>query len=444
MNNRSFVLQAFMESPWAILPGKLAMLNEVVARHVSGETLDAEEIQARIHGALRPPERRVNKIAVLPLFGTIFPRANLMTDMSGATSAERFSAQFAGLLSDSTIDAIVLDVDSPGGQVNGVEELSTQIFNARGTKPIVAVVNHTMASAAYWIGSAADEVVITPSGEAGSIGAFAVHEDISAALMQKGIKLSLISEGKYKTEGNPFEPLTEEARAAIQTKVREAYDAFVNAVARNRGVDPDSVRNGFGEGRMVGARQAVELGMADRVETLNETIERLLNRNGSSNASVKAADVSGDGQAPIANESQPLLAQERERLQAVQAKIFEGDSMRLRQLQQERAALVARAQELYNLAEAEARDFTEEERAEYDALLGNDETEGKIGVLDKRMDTLVSDLEKLRAAAEKKVAASDPIKPENEIKKTMKRAEYDALSPDAQSAFIRGGGKLQD
>jgi len=276
---KSYVLQSFVDTPWAILPYKLAVLEEIVVRHVSGEKLDAEEIQARIHGATRPPDRTVQSVAVLPLFGTIFPRANMMTDISGATSADRFGAQFSELVNDPDISAIVLDVDSPGGQVNGIDELSSQIFEARGKKPVVAVANHTMASAAYWIGTAADEVVVTPSGEVGSVGVFAVHKDISAALEQEGIKVSLISKGKYKVEGNPYEPLAEEARAAIGVRVNDAYDAFINSVARNRGVKAAEVRDGFGEGRVVGARQAIALGMADRIGTLDETISRLFNLN---------------------------------------------------------------------------------------------------------------------------------------------------------------------
>jgi len=278
---QSYVLQAFTETPWAILSSTLIVLEEIVVRHVSGEKLSSEEIQTRIHGAVRPAERRVNSIAVLPLFGTIFPRANLMTDMSGATSAERFGAQFAELVKDPKIDAIVLDVNSPGGQVGGVEELSKQIFDARGQKPVVAVVNHLMASAAYWIGTAADEIVVSPSSEVGSIGVFAVHQDMSAALDKAGVKVSLISKGKFKAEGNPYEPLGEEARAAIDARVGDYYESFVNGVARNRGVKPAMVKNGFGEGRVVGAQQAIELGMADRMGTLQETIDRLFQAKGS-------------------------------------------------------------------------------------------------------------------------------------------------------------------
>jgi len=271
----SYVMKAFVETPWAILPYKLAILEEIVIRHVAGEKLDPDEVQMRIHGAKRPVDRRMGSVAVLPLFGTIFPRANLMTQVSGATSAEMFGRQFGELVKDPEVGAIVLDVDSPGGQVGGIEELSKQIYKSRGIKPIVAVANHVMDSAAYWIGSAADEVVITPSGEVGSIGVFAVHEDISKQLEQDGINLTVIKEGKYKAEGNPWEPLSEEAKAAIQVRVSEAYEAFITAVAINRGVTLADVRNGFGEGRAVGARQALELGMADRIGTLDETLDRL-------------------------------------------------------------------------------------------------------------------------------------------------------------------------
>lgn len=274
----SYVLQAFIETPWAILPNKLTMLEEIVMRHVTGEKLNAEEIQART-AIDTPQQRQVNNVAVLPLFGTIFPRAHLVTSMSGGTSAERFGAQLMDLIKNPQIDAVVLDVDSPGGSVPGIDELSKQIFDARGTKPIVAVANHTMASAAYYVASAADEIVVTPSGKVGSIGVFAVHQDVSKALEIEGIKVSVISKGKYKVEGNPYEPLNEEARAVIQESVNNAYEAFVESVARNRGVRVSEVRSGFGEGRMVAARQAVELGMADRVGTLDETINRLLNPN---------------------------------------------------------------------------------------------------------------------------------------------------------------------
>ena len=274
---KTYVLQAFMETPWAILPSKLAMLDEIVTRHVNGEKLSAEEIQARVNGAVSPQNTQINNVAVLRVFGTIAPRTSMLTNMSGGTTAEALGRQFDEFVKDPQVSAIVLDVNSPGGQVGGIEELSNKIFGARGTKPIVAVANHLMASAAYWIGTAADEIVVTPSGEVGSIGVFAAHQDISAQLEKDGIKVSLIKAGKYKAEANPYEPLTDEARAAIQQNVSEIYGSFVDAVARNRAVKPATVRNGFGEGRVVSAKQAVELGMADRIGTLDYVINQLLN-----------------------------------------------------------------------------------------------------------------------------------------------------------------------
>lgn len=271
----SYILSAIYSTPWAILPGWLATILEIAERHAAGEKLGREEVAARVGGATRPANRMAGQVQVLPLFGVITPRANLMSEVSGATSAERFGAQFRQAIQDPQVGAIVLDVDSPGGAVSGVDELAQEIIRSRGQKPVVAVANHLAASAAYWIATAADEVVVTPSGEVGSVGVFAAHEDASRALDQAGVTISLISAGKYKTESSPYGPLGEEARAAIQARVNEYYDMFVKAVALGRGVKAQDVRQGFGEGRVVGAREAVKLGMADRIATLDETIARL-------------------------------------------------------------------------------------------------------------------------------------------------------------------------
>ena len=105
------------------------------------------------------------------------------------------------------------------------------------------------ASAAYWLASAANEVIITPSGEVGSIGVLAAHQDVSAAMDRDGIKTTLVSAGRYKTEGNPFEPLTDDARGYLQSRVDDYYGMFIRAVADHRRVKIDAVRDGFGSGR---------------------------------------------------------------------------------------------------------------------------------------------------------------------------------------------------
>lgn len=438
------LLQAFTESPWAILPTKLAVLAEIVERHVAGEKLSAEEIEARIHGAARPSERRVNKVAVLPLFGTIFPRANLMTEMSGATSAEMFGKKFQELLKDPEVGAIVIDVNSPGGSVYGIEEVSNQIYEARGTKPIVAVSNHLMASAAYWIGTAADELVVTPSGDVGSIGVFMAHADYSAALQEDGIKISLISAGKYKVAGNPYEPLGEEARAVIQASVDEVYDAFVEAVARNRGIAPDAVRSGFGEGRVVGAREAVKEKMADRVDTLEGTINRLLGKNvpaGSTSAAVADAEHSEVAQEPSSeSESKPNLEEARARLAQVGQNYPEGETPMLRELINQHAEHVARAQAIADAADAENRDLTDQERADFNAALD------AADALDVQISRIQGERERLRGAAERKFLESKTEKPGDSqaMPKTMTLAEFNKLSPADRLAFSKAGGKVTD
>jgi capsid assembly protease len=107
---------------------------------------------------------------------------------------------------------------------------------------------------------------------------FAAHEDISKALEEEGVKVTLVSAGKYKTEGMPYEPLSAEARALMQQMVDTFGNMFIQAVARNRGIGSYAVKNGFGEGRMVLAQDAVKAGMADGVATLDQTVTRLLGR----------------------------------------------------------------------------------------------------------------------------------------------------------------------
>lgn len=282
----SRVLQMALETPWAILPGKWQAIMNFLWYQSHGDKFSAEELATRLGAVQNPPtERTEGTVAVLPIFGTIVPRADLFSEFSGGTSAEVLTRKFRALINDPNVGAIVLDVDSPGGAVSGVEEVASEIFKARGTKPMIAVANHLAASAAYWIATAAEELVVTPSGEVGSIGVFAGHQDISAALEAEGVKISLINAGKFKVEGNPYEPLGEEARAAIQARVDDYYNAFTRDVARHRSVKQSEVKGGFGEGRVVGAKEAVALGMADRVGTLDQVISDLTRRRGQRSAS---------------------------------------------------------------------------------------------------------------------------------------------------------------
>lgn len=274
------IVTEVFRKPWAILPDKLELIAQLVALRASGGKLSEEEIRARLDEAAlsagpRKSGQSFGAVAVIPLRGIISKRANLMSDFSGGTSLDKLTAQFRQALADQSVKAIVFDVDSPGGGVEGVPELAEEIYKSRGQKKTVAVANTMAASAAYWLASSAGELVIAPSGQVGSIGVFTAHEDVSEACKQMGVNVSLISAGKYKVEGNQFGPLSDEARAELQSKVNAFYGMFVKAVARGRRASQDEVRAGFGQGRMVLAADAVKEGMADRVATMDDTLARL-------------------------------------------------------------------------------------------------------------------------------------------------------------------------
>jgi signal peptide peptidase SppA len=137
------------------------------------------------------------------------------------TANTPFAAAFRQALADPSIGGIVISVDSPGGSVYGVPELVAEIYRARGQKPVVAVADSMAASAAYWIACQAEQVYVTPGGEVGSIGVLTAHADMSQALANEGVSVSVISAGRYKAEASPYAPLTDEARAAIQARVDE-------------------------------------------------------------------------------------------------------------------------------------------------------------------------------------------------------------------------------
>jgi signal peptide peptidase SppA len=263
-----------MNTPWAILPEKLAAIMGLLAIRADGERLSPEEIAAATGGRRNGGPTQNGAIAVLPLYGTIAHRADMLMESSGGTSTERFSQALRTVLADSTVGAIVLDVDSPGGAVDGVPELASEIMRARAVKPVVAVANTLAASAAYWIGSAATELYVSPSGEVGSVGVWAAHQDLSAFYEKEGVRTTLITAGKYKAETNPYQPLSADARGFLQSRVDEFYGMFVAAVAKQRGTSSEAVRGGFGEGRVVGAKAAVNAGMADAVGTLDDAIAR--------------------------------------------------------------------------------------------------------------------------------------------------------------------------
>lgn len=286
------IIEYVASNLWAITDQKMAEIVEVLAFRASGQAFTAEEIQARIGGGPEPAiPSRSGAVAVIPIRGTIAHRMGGMSEASGGVSAESISMMLRAALADDSVGSIILDVDSPGGTVTGLQELAAEIRAAREQKRIVAVANGLMASAAYWLGSQATEVVSIPSGEVGSKGVVMPHKDLSAALEKEGIKVRVFRSSKHKWAGNPFEPLSDEQAAEIQERVDAAGAQFDKDVAAGRVVELSAVRAGFGEGRVLDAKAAKAAGLIDRIATMDETIARLVGRR-SATAGMRAEESS--------------------------------------------------------------------------------------------------------------------------------------------------------
>lgn len=293
------ILKAMSSMPWMIQPEKLEAFMEMLLLRVEGAKLSPDQVAERtdhprkneshetsfyavdedhltvIESRTVSDKSGPSNIAVIPIYGVIMNRPSLDLSSGGGFSIQQFRHRLRDAVDNPSVSSILLPVDSPGGSTDGVEELSKEIYQARKHKKIVAIADTLAASAAYYIASAAEELAVTPSGEVGSIGVYMLHQDASAFFDQKGIKHTLIKAGKYKAEGNPWMGLDDESLASLQSKVDAHYDMFTKAVARNRGVSVETVRNGFGEGRTVMAKEAVKLGMADKVATFDEVLKSL-------------------------------------------------------------------------------------------------------------------------------------------------------------------------
>lgn len=281
---RQLLVSEFLSTPWALMPERIAAFAGLIARW-SANVCTSPEVMAGIaadreaRDAKKTSSMRAGGggIAVIPLYGVVTQRGNAADDISssGGCSTQQFTQAMRQALADDTVGQILIDIDSPGGSVYGVQELANEIMNARQRKPVVAIANSLAASAAYWIGCCASELYVTPGGEVGSIGVWQAHQDYSQAMAEEGIKTTLISAGKYKVEGNPYTALDTEAQAFMQSRVNDYFGAFTKAVAKGRGVSIETVRNGMGQGRVLGADAALAEKMVDGIATFDQVVRKM-------------------------------------------------------------------------------------------------------------------------------------------------------------------------
>ena len=272
MLNLPHVASRVFGTPLMIARAKLEVILGVLAPRFSGAVAEPTNPEP---DPAPPISITVERIAVVSVIGTLVSRSGYLDAASGLQSYAEISDALASAMDDPTVRGLILDVDSPGGEVGGLFDLVEQIGVIRSTssKPLWAVSNESALSAAYAIASTADRVYVTRTGEVGSIGVVAVHVDESGADAKAGLAWTFVFAGERKVDGNAHEPLSERARATIQADVDRLYAEFCTLVAANRGLSPEVVRGT--DAAIYRGELAIRAGLADRLGTLDLAIAEM-------------------------------------------------------------------------------------------------------------------------------------------------------------------------
>lgn len=368
-----------LTAPWAIEPAKLVEIQSIYATHLRGEKIDIAAVEQRLGRPLANEPRGYDirdGVAILLLEGVIAKRANLMSQISGGVSTQLAERDLAQALADNAVHSIILAIDSPGGTVDGTQALADAVRAASAIKPVVAHASGTMASAAYWIGSAASAVYIADgTTNVGSIGVVTKHTDMSRAEGQKGVTTTEIYAGQYKRIASNHAPLSDAGRATLQAQVDYYYSLFVQAVATNRGVSADKVLSDMADGRIFIGQQAIDAGLVDGVSTLDALVAQLVRQHHAGGQSVRRAGAAQQQvtqsrgtqmkmtREQLAQDAPELLAsilaegaaQERERIQAVEGQCIAGHEALIERLKYDGKTTAGEAAMAVNAAERKVR-----------------------------------------------------------------------------------------
>lgn len=289
-----------LTAPWAIEPTKLLELQAIYATHMRGDKIDIAAVEKKLGRPLdnQPKGYTVQDgVALIALDGVIAKRMNMFSQISGGVSTELFVRSLQDAQADTAVHSAIILADSPGGTVDGTVAAADAV-RAFG-KPIVTLASGCMASAAYWIGSAANAVYIADSTtQVGSIGVVLSHTDVSQAEAAKGIKTTEIFAGAYKRIASSHAALSKEGKQVLQDQVDYTYGLFVDAVAAHRGVSADTVLKNMADGRIFIGQQAVDAGLVDGVSTLGALVQQL-------NANRTGASTGGQPRAGVAHKPTP-------------------------------------------------------------------------------------------------------------------------------------------
>jgi signal peptide peptidase SppA len=278
------IAERLFNHPLLLAPEKAQIILEVLSGRIGNISADlgidmttpeANRISVMTRPENMPLAQINNGVAHIPVIGSLVNRGAWLGARSGMTSYEGVEAQLRDMAMNRDVHTILLDIDSPGGEATGMFSLASSIRAVRREKPVVALVNDVAASAAYGIASAASEIVVSPTSMIGSIGVIMLHRDESEKMQKEGVKPTLIFAGSHKADGNPYAPLTDAARANLQSMVFAFYDQFTAAVGMGRGDKFNSDAARATQARVYMGEEAIQLGMADRLSTFADLLNEL-------------------------------------------------------------------------------------------------------------------------------------------------------------------------
>lgn len=284
-----------INTAWAITPEKLQEILRVVEAKQLGELKDMEA-KLSLSDAGQAENRYVvnNGVAVIKIYGILAKRMNIVSALSGGTSYEMAGKDFKKAIADPAVKTILLNVDSPGGNISGLLPLANLIYESRGKKRIISFANSLAASAAYYLSSAAHEIIVSDkSAQLGSLGVIGLHMDRSEEYKQKGLKPTVLKAGKFKAVGNEYNPLSKDDKKSLQGQLDYLYGIMIQDIARNRGVTTDIADEKMGQGRLFIGQQAVDVRLADRIENWDNLLARLKGRSNNKLASTRAESKGG-------------------------------------------------------------------------------------------------------------------------------------------------------
>lgn len=242
------------------------------------ESATPEAIQAAIqaYGGDRPPSlNMLGDVAVINMCGPITYKRSWFSMFFGGATIEDMQTQFRMALRDDAVRSIAFRVDSPGGEVTMVPEFADELFAARGQKPVIAIADTMICSAALWATAQMDATYVSASSCMGSVGCYLEHESIAGMLEKLGVEVTLIAYGKHKTDGNNYEPLSDEVKASLLQDVTDVGLEFDGAMARGRGVSRKVVTDSFGQGKVFRGKKIITAGLADKMGTFAQVIGKL-------------------------------------------------------------------------------------------------------------------------------------------------------------------------